>query len=65
MIPGLENAEFERYVNAATHLLPKLLRPTLQYVHRDNLFRGPDHGRGRLTGQHRHRFIGGTNAGIG
>jgi methylenetetrahydrofolate--tRNA-(uracil-5-)-methyltransferase len=41
MIPGLENAEFERYgqMHRNTFIAsPKLLRPTLQHIHRDDLF---------------------------
>lgn len=41
MIPGLENAEFERYgqMHRNTFIAsPKLLRPTLQHVARDDLF---------------------------
>jgi methylenetetrahydrofolate--tRNA-(uracil-5-)-methyltransferase len=41
MIPGLENAEFVRYgqMHRNTFLAsPKLLRPTLQFIHRDDLF---------------------------
>ncbi len=41
MIPGLENAEFERYgqMHRNTFLAsPKLLRPTLQHKTRDDLF---------------------------
>jgi methylenetetrahydrofolate--tRNA-(uracil-5-)-methyltransferase len=41
MIPGLENAEFERYgqMHRNTFIAsPKLLHPTLQYIHRDDLF---------------------------
>ena len=41
MIPGLENAEFERYgqMHRNTFLAsPKLLRPTLQHKKRDDLF---------------------------
>jgi methylenetetrahydrofolate--tRNA-(uracil-5-)-methyltransferase len=41
MIPGLENAEFLRYgqMHRNTFIAsPKLLRPTLQSVHRDDLF---------------------------
>jgi len=41
MIPGLENAEFERYgqMHRNTFIAsPKLLRPTLQHIQRDNLF---------------------------
>lgn len=41
LIPGLENAEFERYgqMHRNTFLAsPKLLRPTLQHRTRDNLF---------------------------
>ncbi|MBI2333478.1 MAG: methylenetetrahydrofolate--tRNA-(uracil(54)-C(5))-methyltransferase (FADH(2)-oxidizing) TrmFO [Chloroflexi bacterium] len=41
MIPGLENAEFERYgqMHRNTFIAsPKLLRPTLQHITRDNLF---------------------------
>ncbi len=41
MIPGLENAEFERFgqMHRNTFIAsPKLLRPTLQYVARDDLF---------------------------
>ncbi|KAA0267047.1 MAG: methylenetetrahydrofolate--tRNA-(uracil(54)-C(5))-methyltransferase (FADH(2)-oxidizing) TrmFO, partial [Chloroflexi bacterium] len=41
MIPGLENAEFERYgqMHRNTFIAsPKLLRPTLQHISRDNLF---------------------------
>ncbi len=41
MIPGLENAEFERYgqMHRNTFIAsPKLLRPTLQHVTRDDLF---------------------------
>ncbi len=41
MIPGLENAEFERYgqMHRNTFLAsPKLLRPTLQHKNRDDLF---------------------------
>lgn len=41
MIPGLENAEFMRYgqMHRNTFIAsPKLLRPTLQFVHRDDLF---------------------------
>ncbi|MEW6401080.1 MAG: methylenetetrahydrofolate--tRNA-(uracil(54)-C(5))-methyltransferase (FADH(2)-oxidizing) TrmFO [Chloroflexota bacterium] len=40
-IPGLENAEFERYgqMHRNTFIAsPKLLRPTLQHIDRDNLF---------------------------
>ncbi|MCJ7433486.1 MAG: methylenetetrahydrofolate--tRNA-(uracil(54)-C(5))-methyltransferase (FADH(2)-oxidizing) TrmFO [Anaerolineales bacterium] len=48
MIPGLENAEFERYgqMHRNTFIAsPKLLRPTLQHIHRDDLFFA-----GQLTG---------------
>lgn len=41
MIPGLENAQFERYgqMHRNTFLAsPKLLRPSLQYCQRDDLF---------------------------
>jgi methylenetetrahydrofolate--tRNA-(uracil-5-)-methyltransferase len=41
MIPGLENAEFMRYgqMHRNTFIAsPKLLRPTLQHIDRDNLF---------------------------
>ncbi len=41
MIPGLENAEFERYgqMHRNTFIAsPKLLRPTLQHLTRDDLF---------------------------
>lgn len=41
MIPGLENAEFERYgqMHRNTFIAsPKLLRPTLQSITRDDLF---------------------------
>lgn len=41
LIPGLENAEFERYgqMHRNTFIAsPKLLRPTLQYITRDDLF---------------------------
>ena len=41
MIPGLENAEFMRYgqMHRNTFIAsPKLLRPTLQTIHRDDLF---------------------------
>jgi methylenetetrahydrofolate--tRNA-(uracil-5-)-methyltransferase len=41
MIPGLENAEFLRYgqMHRNTFIAsPKLLRPTLQHITRDNLF---------------------------
>lgn len=41
MIPGLENAEFERYgqMHRNTFIVsPKLLRPTLQHTSRDDLF---------------------------
>src|SRR5215510_14420663 len=41
MIPGLENAEFLRYgqMHRNTFIAsPKLLRPTLQHIQRDNLF---------------------------
>ena len=41
MIPGLENAEFMRYgqMHRNTFIAsPKLLRPTLQHIRRDNLF---------------------------
>jgi methylenetetrahydrofolate--tRNA-(uracil-5-)-methyltransferase len=41
MIPGLENAEFERYgqMHRNTFIAsPKLLRPTLQHTTRDDLF---------------------------
>ncbi|MCC7117995.1 MAG: methylenetetrahydrofolate--tRNA-(uracil(54)-C(5))-methyltransferase (FADH(2)-oxidizing) TrmFO [Anaerolineales bacterium] len=41
MIPGLENAEFERYgqMHRNTFIAsPKLLRPTLQHITRDDLF---------------------------
>jgi methylenetetrahydrofolate--tRNA-(uracil-5-)-methyltransferase len=41
MIPGLENAEFERYgqMHRNTFIAsPKLLRPTLQHIGRDDLF---------------------------
>ena len=41
MIPGLENAEFERYgqMHRNTFIAsPKLLRPTLQHIVRDDLF---------------------------
>jgi methylenetetrahydrofolate--tRNA-(uracil-5-)-methyltransferase len=41
MIPGLENAEFERFgqMHRNTFLAsPKLLRPTLQHITRDDLF---------------------------
>lgn len=41
MIPGLENAEFERYgqMHRNTFIAsPKLLRPTLQHILRDDLF---------------------------
>lgn len=48
LIPGLENAEFERYgqMHRNTFLAsPKLLRPTLQHKTRDNLFLA-----GQITG---------------
>ena len=48
MIPGLENAEFERYgqMHRNTFIAsPKLLRPTLQHISRDDLFFA-----GQLTG---------------
>lgn len=48
MIPGLENAEFERYgqMHRNTFIAsPKLLRPTLQHIARDDLFFA-----GQLTG---------------
>ncbi len=48
MIPGLENAEFERYgqMHRNTFIAsPKLLRPTLQHITRDDLFFA-----GQLTG---------------
>jgi len=41
LIPGLENAEFLRYgqMHRNTFIAsPKLLRPTLQHIHRDDLF---------------------------
>ena len=41
MIPGLENAEFVRYgqMHRNTFIAsPKLLRPTLQFINRDDLF---------------------------
>ncbi|MDD2922125.1 MAG: methylenetetrahydrofolate--tRNA-(uracil(54)-C(5))-methyltransferase (FADH(2)-oxidizing) TrmFO, partial [Anaerolineales bacterium] len=41
MIPGLENADFERYgqMHRNTFIAsPKLLRPTLQHIARDDLF---------------------------
>ena len=41
LIPGLENAEFERYgqMHRNTFIAsPKLLRPTLQHINRDDLF---------------------------
>ncbi len=41
LIPGLENAEFMRYgqMHRNTFIAsPKLLRPTLQYIERDDLF---------------------------
>ncbi len=41
MIPGLQNAEFERYgqMHRNTFIAsPKLLRPTLQHITRDDLF---------------------------
>jgi methylenetetrahydrofolate--tRNA-(uracil-5-)-methyltransferase len=41
MIPGLENADFERYgqMHRNTFIAsPKLLRPTLQHITRDDLF---------------------------
>ena len=41
MIPGLENAEFERFgqMHRNTFIAsPKLLRPTLQHIKRDDLF---------------------------
>jgi len=41
LIPGLENAEFERYgqMHRNTFIAsPKLLRPTLQHITRDDLF---------------------------
>jgi methylenetetrahydrofolate--tRNA-(uracil-5-)-methyltransferase len=41
MIPGLEKAEFERYgqMHRNTFIAsPKLLRPTLQHINRDDLF---------------------------
>jgi methylenetetrahydrofolate--tRNA-(uracil-5-)-methyltransferase len=41
MIPGLENAEFERYGQMHRNTFvasPKLLRPTLQHITRDDLF---------------------------
>lgn len=41
MIPGLENAEFERYGQMHRNTFissPKLLRPTLQHISRDDLF---------------------------
>ena len=41
MIPGLENAEFMRYgqMHRNTFIAsPELLRPTLQHIHRDDLF---------------------------
>ena len=41
MIPGLEHAEFERYgqMHRNTFIAsPKLLRPTLQHTHRNDLF---------------------------
>ncbi len=48
MIPGLENAEFERYgqMHRNTFIAaPKLLRPTLQHISREDLFFA-----GQLTG---------------
>ena len=48
LIPGLENAEFLRYgqMHRNTFIAsPKLLRPTLQHVQRDDLFFG-----GQITG---------------
>lgn len=48
MIPGLANAEFERYgqMHRNTFIAsPKLLRPTLQHISRDDLFFA-----GQLTG---------------
>jgi methylenetetrahydrofolate--tRNA-(uracil-5-)-methyltransferase len=48
MIPGLENAEFVRYgqMHRNTFLAsPKLLRPTLQFLQRDDLFLA-----GQITG---------------
>jgi len=48
MIPGLEHAEFERYgqMHRNTFIAsPKLLRPTLQHITRDDLFFA-----GQLTG---------------
>jgi methylenetetrahydrofolate--tRNA-(uracil-5-)-methyltransferase len=48
MIPGLENAEFLRYgqMHRNTFIAsPKLLRPTLQHIQRDDLFFG-----GQITG---------------
>jgi methylenetetrahydrofolate--tRNA-(uracil-5-)-methyltransferase len=48
MIPGLENAEFERFgqMHRNTFIAsPKLLRPTLQHITRDDLFFG-----GQITG---------------
>jgi methylenetetrahydrofolate--tRNA-(uracil-5-)-methyltransferase len=41
LVPGLENAEFMRYgqMHRNTFIAsPKLLRPTLQHIHRDELF---------------------------
>ncbi len=41
LIPGLENAEFERYGQMHRNTFissPKLLRPTLQHITRDDLF---------------------------
>lgn len=48
MIPGLENAEFERYGQMHRNTFvasPKLLRPTLQHIERDDLFLA-----GQITG---------------
>jgi methylenetetrahydrofolate--tRNA-(uracil-5-)-methyltransferase len=48
MIPGLENADFMRYgqMHRNTFIAsPKLLRPTLQHIQRDDLFFG-----GQITG---------------
>lgn len=66
MIPGLENAEFERYgqMHRNTFLAsPKLLRPTLQHKTRDNLFFA-----GQITGVEGYMgniatgFLAGVNA---
>ena len=62
MIPGLENAEFERY--GQMHRNTFIASPLAPSTHlaaapaRRSVFRRPDHRRGRLYGQYRHRSAG-------